>query len=83
MIFLFYNYYSLQLGLYVATVLTGTLLHGFVVLPGIYVLITRKNPFKFIAGMSQSLLTAWATASRYFFGLSHQYLASDEAGKLK
>ncbi|XP_039271422.2 excitatory amino acid transporter 3-like [Styela clava] len=52
-----------KLGLYVVTVLTGTLIHGFITLPALYFVTTRKNPFKFIAGMSQALLTAWATAS--------------------
>jgi Na+/H+-dicarboxylate symporter len=53
-----------QLGLYFATVTFGVLFHGFVVLPIIYFLITRKNPYKFVARMGQALATAFGTSSR-------------------
>jgi Na+/H+-dicarboxylate symporter len=53
-----------QLGLYFATVVFGVLFHGFVVLPIIYFLITRKNPYKFVVRMGQALATAFGTSSR-------------------
>ncbi len=53
-----------SLGLYFLTVLIGCLLHGFVVLPIIYFLLTRMNPFRFIRGLSQALMTAFGTSSR-------------------
>ncbi|TRY77407.1 hypothetical protein TCAL_07613 [Tigriopus californicus] len=52
-----------QLGLYFCTVLGGLFFHGFVVLPAIYLLLTREMPFKFIANMTNAMTTAFGTAS--------------------
>ena len=52
------------LGLYMATVLLGLFIHGFIVLPLIYLIIVRKNPFVFIRGIVQAMVTAFGTASR-------------------
>ncbi|XP_035828686.1 excitatory amino acid transporter 1-like [Aplysia californica] len=52
-----------DLGLYMATVLAGLAIHGFVVLPLLFLVATRKNPFKFALNMSKALFTAWGTAS--------------------
>ncbi|KAJ8306020.1 hypothetical protein KUTeg_016565 [Tegillarca granosa] len=52
-----------QLGYYMATVLAGLAAHGFIVLPLIYFIATRQNPFKFMYNMLKALLTAWGTAS--------------------
>jgi Na+/H+-dicarboxylate symporter len=54
-----------QLAYYMVTVLSGLFIHAFIVLPIIYFVFTRKNPFKFTAGMIKAILTAWGTASRY------------------
>lgn len=51
------------LGWYIMTVLLGLFIHGFVVLPIIYALFTRKNPFLLIMHMGQALVTALGTAS--------------------
>lgn len=53
-----------KLGLYSFTVIFGVLFQGFVVLPLIYFLVTRKNPFKYLAGVGPALATAFGTASR-------------------
>lgn len=53
-----------KLGLYTMTVVTGLAVHGFVFLPILFAVITRKNPFPFIRGMLQALLIALATSSR-------------------
>ena len=53
-----------QLGLYMATVIGGLAIHGFVVLPLIFLVVTRSNPLRYIAGMASALLTAFGTASR-------------------
>ena len=50
-------------GWYFLTVLIGLSLHVFIILPLIYWLFTRKNPYRFIYQMSQPLLTAFSTAS--------------------
>jgi len=52
-----------QLGLYFMTVLVGLFIHGFVVLPIIYTVCTRKLPFRFIANMTNAFTTAFGTAS--------------------
>ena len=53
------------LGLYMATVLTGLAIHGFIILPLLYFAVVRKNPYKYIYGLLQAMATALGTASRY------------------
>ncbi|XP_030049669.1 excitatory amino acid transporter 3 [Microcaecilia unicolor] len=52
-----------KLGLYMATVLSGLAIHSVVILPLIYLIIVRKNPFRFAMGMAQALLTALMISS--------------------
>ncbi|KAM5300051.1 excitatory amino acid transporter 3 [Ctenodactylus gundi] len=52
-----------KLGLYMATVLSGLAIHSIVILPLIYFIIVRKNPFRFVMGMAQALLTALMISS--------------------
>ena len=52
------------LGMYMVTVMTGLLIHAAIILPLLYFVVTRKNPFKFLKGMLQAWLTALGTASR-------------------
>ncbi|XP_074053558.1 excitatory amino acid transporter 3 isoform X2 [Macrotis lagotis] len=52
-----------KLGLYMATVLSGLAIHSIVILPLIYFLVVRKNPFRFAMGMAQALLTALMISS--------------------
>lgn len=48
---------------YGLTVVVGLLLHGFVVLPILVWVFTKKNPYVLLQKMITPLLTAWATAS--------------------
>lgn len=57
-----------QLGMYFGTVVLGIFIHGFIVLPVLYTVFTRKLPFRFLANMSQAYITAFATASRSVVG---------------
>ena len=52
------------LGLYMATVLSGLAIHGFIILPLLYFIAVRKNPFKYMYGLLQAMATALGTASR-------------------
>ncbi|KAG4076766.1 hypothetical protein HA402_009112 [Bradysia odoriphaga] len=52
-----------KLGMYLATVSAGIFIHGFIILPLIYLLITRKNPVVFIGHMMPAILTALGTSS--------------------
>ncbi|RUS84489.1 hypothetical protein EGW08_007728 [Elysia chlorotica] len=52
-----------DLGKYMATVLGGLFIHGFILLPLIYFVTTRKNPGRFALNMAKALFTAWGTAS--------------------
>jgi Na+/H+-dicarboxylate symporter len=52
-----------RLGLYFFTVLLGLFIHGCIILPGIYVIVTRTLPFRFIANMGNAIVTAFGTAS--------------------
>ena len=52
-----------KLAWYLVTVILGISIHGFVLLPLIYSLLTRSLPFKFIGKMGPALATAFGTAS--------------------
>ncbi|KAF5906580.1 inactive serine protease PAMR1-like isoform X1, partial [Clarias magur] len=52
-----------QLGMYMLTVIVGLIIHGGIILPLIYFLIVRKNPFTFFMGVFQAWVTALGTAS--------------------
>lgn len=52
-----------QLGMYFMTVLIGLCIHGFVVLPALYFVMTKKNPYRYISNMAQAMVTAFGTSS--------------------
>merc|ERR1712226_1408629 len=53
----------MQLGWYFTTVILGLFIHGLIVLPIMYSLITRTLPFKFIWNMANAFTTAFGTGS--------------------
>ncbi len=52
-----------QLGKYAGTVVLGLSIHGVIVLPLIFCLLTGKNPGRYLRQLAKALLTAFATAS--------------------
>ncbi|KAH9493153.1 Excitatory amino acid transporter 3 [Bulinus truncatus] len=52
-----------SMGMYMATVLGGLAVHGFITLPVLYLITTRKNPITFALHMTKAFCTAWGTAS--------------------
>ncbi|CAL9695069.1 unnamed protein product [Knipowitschia caucasica] len=52
-----------KLGWYGITVLAGLFVHGLILLPLFYFILTHKNPFKYIRGLLQAMVIALATSS--------------------
>lgn len=52
-----------SIGLYMLTVLVGLVIHGYIVLPLIYFIVSLRNPFKLIWGISPALLVAFGISS--------------------
>lgn len=52
-----------KLGMYLGTVSLGIFIHGFIFLPLVFLLFTRKNPIIFIGQMMPAILTALGTSS--------------------
>ena len=54
-----------KLGLYMVTVLCGFLIHSLIVIPLIFFVVTRKNPYVFMKGLKEALMTAFGISSRF------------------
>jgi Na+/H+-dicarboxylate symporter len=50
-----------RVGYYALTVISGLTIHGFIILPLVLWLFTRRNPLTYAMGMFQALLTAFST----------------------
>jgi Na+/H+-dicarboxylate symporter len=53
-----------NLGLYIATMITASIIYGLAILPSIYAILLRKNPFRLLCCVAKPLLTGIGTASR-------------------
>lgn len=54
-----------HLGFYIITVFVGLTLQGFVILPFLHWIITRRSPYKIISKLGPAFATAIGTSSRY------------------
>lgn len=54
-----------KLGLYMVTVLGGLFIHSLLVLPLVFFAFTRKNPYVFMKGLREALMTAFGISSRF------------------
>ncbi|KAL0970331.1 hypothetical protein UPYG_G00240550 [Umbra pygmaea] len=52
-----------KMGMYMVTVISGLAIHSTICLPLIYFAIVRKNPYSFMLGMAQALVTALMISS--------------------
>ncbi|KAJ7390285.1 Excitatory amino acid transporter 2 [Desmophyllum pertusum] len=52
-----------KVGLFMVTDLCGLLIHSLIVLPLVYFVVTRKNPYVFMKGLGDALMTAFSIAS--------------------
>ncbi|XP_061593449.1 excitatory amino acid transporter 5-like isoform X2 [Cololabis saira] len=52
-----------KLGWYGITVLAGLFVHGLILLPLFFFILTKKNPFSYIRGLLQAMVIALATSS--------------------
>lgn len=52
-----------RLGMYMVTVIVGLILHGFISVPGMYMIATRKNPLTFMRKCTECIAFAIATGS--------------------
>lgn len=57
--------HTFNIGVYIATVMTGLAIHALVVLPLIYFLYVRKNPFIFAKNLFHAFVTAFGTSDRW------------------
>ena len=54
-----------KLAIYMLTVICGLFIHSLIMLPIVFYVVTRKNPYSFMKGLRDALMTAFGIASRY------------------
>ena len=54
-----------MVGLYMATVICGLLIHALIIIPLLYLIVARKNPLRYYVGLRDAIITAFGTSSRW------------------
>ena len=67
-----------MLGYVMGTAIAGLFIHGVIVLPLIFFIFTRKNPYAFIKNVSDAIVTAYGTDSRYGSSINALSYNSDQ-----
>lgn len=52
-----------SLGYFIVTVVAAIAIHGLILLPALFFVMTRKNPYRFLKGMTSAMATAFGTGS--------------------
>lgn len=52
-----------MVGLYMATVIAGLLIHAIIIIPLLYLIAVRKNPVGYFLGLRDAIITAFGTSS--------------------
>ena len=58
-----------RLALFIVTVMVGLFIHAFIILPLIFFVVRRTNPFVFMYGMKDAFMTAFGISSRWVITL--------------
>ena len=53
-----------RLALFIVTVMVGLVIHAFIILPLIFLVVRRSNPFTFMYQMRDAFVTAFGISSR-------------------
>ena len=73
-----------KLALYLVTILCGLLIHSLVLLPLVFFVITRNNPYRFMKGVGDALMTAFGIASRFVACMcEHMHVKITQSNYLK
>ena len=54
-----------QMGMFVATVTSAVAVHQLVLMPVILFVLTKRNPYKFLASIAEPWMIAFATTTTY------------------
>ena len=53
-----------MVGMYMATVIAGLLIHAIIIIPVLYLIVVHKNPLRYFLGLRDAIITAFGTSSR-------------------
>ena len=65
-----------NLGLFVVAVIVASIIYGAIIVPIIYIILSRRNPLRLLQNMIKPMLTAFGACSRWVLEcrMSHGFL---------